>query len=293
MHDHYHNHESSSSKIGFAFFLNLSFAIAEFFGGMFTNSLAITSDALHDFGDSISLGISWLLEKKSRQKRSNEYSYGYGRFSLLGAIISGSVLTVGSIIIIIKIIQRTANPESINVKGMLVFAILGVIINGLAALKLKNYDTKNTKFVFYHMLEDVLGWVAVLISSIVMMFVDFPYIDTVLSILIVGYVLFNVVKNLLETFGLFLQKVPEEFDLKKLKRELTKKFLCEIHDLHIWTLDGENNILSAHLALSKNCTLKESDIIKSNIKTYLEEKGINHSTIEVECRGNKCEQANC
>ncbi|MEG0499489.1 MAG: cation diffusion facilitator family transporter [Rikenellaceae bacterium] len=197
-HNHHHHHHNTSGKtIATAFLLNLFFAIFELFGGLYTNSIAITSDALHDFGDSISLGLAWYFEKLAKRKRTKSYSYGYKRFSVLGAIINSLILLCGSIVVLYEAIPRLFNPVHSDVKGMFIFAIVGIAVNGFAALRLKRGETLNERTVSLHLLEDVLGWVAILIGSIVMYFVDAPIIDPIMSVIITIFILYNVFRNLL------------------------------------------------------------------------------------------------
>ena len=202
-HHHNHGHHHATGNIKVAFFLNLSFTIIELIGGFYTNSLAIMSDAVHDLGDSLSLGLSWYFQKVSNKKATTNFSYGFARFSLLGAIINSVVLTVGSIFIISEAIPRIISPEVSDAVGMMWFAILGIIVNGVAVLRLKRGTSINERVVALHLLEDVLGWVAVLIASIVMQFWDLPILDPILSLLIAAYVLFNVFKNIKESFIIF------------------------------------------------------------------------------------------
>ncbi|NJK96785.1 MAG: cation transporter, partial [Bacteroidales bacterium] len=219
-----------------AFFLNLIFTIIEIAGGLYTNSLAILSDALHDLGDSLSLGLAWYFQKLSKRGRSGKFTYGYKRFSLLGAIINSIVLVVGSVFILSKAIPGLFSPEETNVQGMLFLAILGIIVNGAAVMKLRNGHSLNEKVVSLHLWEDVLGWVAVLIGSIVMMFFDAPFIDPLLSVLISVYVLYNVYKNIRKSMLIILQGIPEEVDMEQIKLKLSRlNFVTDIHDCHIWS----------------------------------------------------------
>ncbi len=127
--------ENSSKNIKIAFFLNLCFSIFELIGGIFTNSISIISDSVHDFGDCISIGISYFFEKKSKRKPDNKYTYGYLRYSLMGALITSFVLLLGSTLVLYNAIPRLFNPEDVNYNGMLIFALFGVAINGYAAYK--------------------------------------------------------------------------------------------------------------------------------------------------------------
>ena len=216
-HDHNHDQDHAEGNIKVAFFLNLAFTVIEIFGGFYTNSIAIMSDAVHDLGDSISLGLAWYFQNLSKKGRDHNYSYGYRRFSLLGAIINSTILFAGSIFIIKEAIPRILNPQVAHAEGMIYFALFGIAVNGLAAYKMMRGKTMNERVVYLHLLEDVLGWVAVLIGAIIMFFFDIPEIDAILSILIAGYILFNVVKNIKKTMNILLQGVPSDVDMDKIE----------------------------------------------------------------------------
>lgn len=170
-HNHSHNH-TSTKNIKIAFYLNLCFTILEIIGGIYVNSIAIISDAIHDLGDTISLGTAWYLDVKSKKKADKKFSFGYNRFSLLGALISSIILIAGSIYVINEAIGRILNPEHTDAQGMMIFAIIGVFVNGYAAWKLSSGKSMNEKVASWHLLEDVLGWVAVLVVAIILNFKD-------------------------------------------------------------------------------------------------------------------------
>ena len=212
-HDHNNHQHADLGNIRLAFFLNLVFTIIEIFGGLWTNSLAILADAIHDLGDSFALGSAWFLERLSMKKGDALYSYGYRRFSLLGALISATVLILGSVFILLHAIPRIFDPQHSYAPGMVLFALMGIAVNGAAVLRLKGSTGINAKMVTWHLLEDVLGWAAVLAVSLILLIRDIPFLDPLLSCLITAYVLFNVLKNLGKTFGVFMQGVPEGVDL--------------------------------------------------------------------------------
>lgn len=282
-HSHNHSSENASKNIGIAFFLNIFFAVFELIGGFYTNSIAIISDAAHDFGDSISLAVSWYLQKKSQQKGDKFYSYGYKRFSLLGAVVVSIVLIISSIFIIQESIDRLINPQDANAGGMLLFAIFGILANGIAVLRLKKGTTLNEKAVFLHLLEDVMGWIAVLVVSIVMMFVKLPILDPILSLAITIWVLSNVYKNLKSIIKVVLQEVPQNINLAELEsRILNKEFVKSLHDVHLWSLDGEKNIMSLHIVVDNQTSKVQLFELKSDIKKIANDFGIQHLTIEIE-----------
>ena len=202
----------TEKNILIAFLLNISFSIFEFFGGVVTNSVSIISDAVHDLGDAISIGISLLLEKKSKKKADNKYTYGYVRYSVLGGVITTVILMIGSIFVIYNAIQRLFNPVSINYSGMLIFALIGVILNTLAALITKDGNSINQHAVNLHMLEDAFGWIVVFVGAIIMKFTDISVIDPIMSIGVAIFILINTLKNLKVVLDIFLEKTPTEID---------------------------------------------------------------------------------
>lgn len=297
-HDHHHSHSHGHShdhhhhavgNIKVAFLLNTGFAILELFGGLYTNSIAILSDSLHDFGDSLSLGLSYYFQKKSVKERDENFSYGYRRFSLLGAFINSLVLMVGSIFIIQELIQRFLHPEPSDAKGMLIFALIGVAVNGAAMLRLRKGTSINERVVSLHFIEDILGWVAVLIGSIVMLFVDVPLLDPILSLGITCFILFNIYKNMKAAFRIILQGVPESINLDEIKQKITSLMgVKDIHDVRVWTMDGEYNILTLHVVTDKNTT-EEIESLKEEVRHSLLHLNIAHTTIEIEPPGVHCD----
>jgi cobalt-zinc-cadmium efflux system protein len=293
-HSHSHSHENGKSQseknILLAFALNFFFTIIEFIGGYFTNSVAIISDAIHDLGDCISLGFAWRFEKLSKRSANAKYSYGYKRFAMLGALINCIVLLVGSVIVIYECIKRIIDPQQVEAKGMLFLAILGIVVNGIAVLRTYKGKGVNERVVSLHLLEDVLGWTAVLVVSIVMLFVDVPVLDPLLSIGIAIFILYNVVRNMKITLNVLLEGVPSDMDIHKLKQKIESIPVVEsVHDLHIWSLDSQYNVASTHVVVKmENNSLEELIPVKTQIKLLMKEEGIEHVTIEFENKNESC-----
>lgn len=280
----------TDKNILIAFILNLGFSIFEIVGGLFTSSIAIISDAFHDFIDAISIGLSYILERISKKKPDYKYTYGYVRFSVLGAFLTTTFLTAGSIVVIIGAIKRLLNPVSINYKGMIIISIIGIIVNFIAAYKTKNGDTLNQKSVNLHMLEDVLGWIVVFIGSLLMKFTNIYYIDSLMSIGIACYILIHALKNLKSVLDLFLIKTPTNINIEKLKKELLKiKNISDVHHIHIWSIDGLNNYATLHVVSNDEDLIK----IKTELKECLKKYEIDHSTIEFENSNEKCLERDC
>ena len=278
----------SEKNILIAFILNISFSVFELFGGLLTNSVAILSDSLHDLGDAISIGISYFMERKSKKKADNKYTYGYIRYSVLGGVITTTILLVGSILVIISAIRRLIKPVEINYSGMIIIAIIGVVLNFIAAYVTKDGESINQKSVNLHMLEDVLGWIVVLIGAIIMNFTDVKIIDPIMSIGVAIFILYNSLKNLKKVLDLFLVKTPNDIDIEELKKHLLEiKDVEDIHHIHIWSIDGYNNYATMHI-VSK---AKNISKIKKDIREELEEHNICHSILETEeeiCDDKEC-----
>ncbi|MBN2533525.1 MAG: cation transporter [Spirochaetales bacterium] len=293
IHEYGHTHENVKS-IRTAFFLNFFFTLVEIGGGIFTNSLAILSDALHDLGDSFSLGLAWYLEKLSEKKRTGEFTFGYKRFSLLGAFISASLLLAGSVIIIINAIPRLLNPESLRPLWMLVFAVLGICINGLAVLRLRKGKKLNQKVVMLHLLEDILGWVAVLIGSIFILIFNITIIDPILSILISLFILWKAFSQFIKTAKLFLQSIPSHIEVRKIEEEITSlENVKQVHDIHIWSLDGFSHVATIHIVTRENLTQPAILEVKQACRLVFKKYQIEHVTIEMEQETECCEQIDC
>lgn len=279
----------TEKNILIAFILNLSFSVFEFFGGIFTGSVAIISDAVHDLGDAISIGIAFYLERISKKQPDKKYTYGYLRYSVLGGFITTLILLLGSIFVIVNSINRIFNPVEINYNGMIIFALVGAVVNFCAALFTKEGESLNQKAVNLHMLEDVLGWVVVLAGAVIMRFTDIRLIDPVMSILVALFILINALKNFKRILCVFLEKTPENVDMEEVKTHLLNiEGVMDVHHVHLWSMDGENNYATMHVV----CT---GDIyeIKKQVREELQEHNIIHSTLEIEAPDEACMNQEC
>jgi cobalt-zinc-cadmium efflux system protein len=287
-HDHHHDH-GSGKNLKIAFFLNLGFTIFEIFGGLYVNSVAILSDAIHDLGDSLSLGTAWYLNHKSKQKADKNFSFGYARFSLLGALINSIVLIAGSIYVVTEAIERIVHPETSDANGMLVFAIIGIAVNGYAAWKMSGGKSLNEKVVSWHLLEDVLGWVAILVAAIVLKFKNIEYLDPALSLIITAYILWGVMIRLKETLFLFLQGVPKEIDLIVIEKQLLSiPNVASVHHVHVWSLEGEQHVFTAHVKLKNIDNFTQITSTKHQLKAIIGAYPFKHYTIETELDDESC-----
>lgn len=272
-----------------AFILNLAFSVFEVVGGIFTGSVAIISDAVHDLGDAASIGISYLLEKKSKKQPDEKYTYGYVRYSVLGSVLTTAILMLGSVMVIYNSANRIFNPTEINYNGMIIFAIIGVSVNFCAAYFTREGNSLNQRAVNLHMLEDVLGWAVVLIGAIAMRFTDFVLIDPLMSIGVAIFILVNAVKNLKSVIDLFLEKSPRDIHVKDIQEHIMNvEGVLNVHHIHIWSMDEYNNYATMHIV-----TNSDFHEMKEKIREELKEHGINHATLELENEGEYCLEENC
>ena len=279
----------SQKNILIAFILNLSFSIFEFIGGIFTGSFAIASDSLHDLGDAAGIGLSYFMEKKSNRQPDDKYTYGYRRYSVMGSIITTFILLAGSVAIIYNSILRILSPVEINYNGMIILAIIGTIVNLAAAFFTKDGESLNQKAVNLHMLEDVLGWVVVLIGAIAMKFTDISIIDPILSILVSVFVLINALKNLKEAIDILLVKTPDGLDVSEIRTHLCHiEGVEDVHHIHLWSMDNTENYATMHIVSSA-----DSVTIKKLVRDELAEHGITHTTLEFETPDENCKDKAC
>lgn len=277
----------SDKNILVAFLLNLGFAILEFIGGTITNSVAIISDAIHDIGDALSIGISYTLERISRRRPDEKYTYGYIRYSVLGGLLTTLFLVIGSIVVIYHAIIRIQSPVEVNYEGMIILGVIGVLVNLLAVFFTRDGASINQKAVNLHMLEDVLGWIVVLIGAIIMYFTDIKIIDPLMSIGVGIFILKNALVNLKQILDLFLEKTPYGIDIEDLKNDIMKiKGVKGVHHVHVWSMDGNSNFATMHIVSDK-------DNVKLKVKELLHDKGIVHTTIEMEYQDEDCHDDEC
>lgn len=284
-----HHHHHTVGNIRTAFFMNAGFTVLEAVGGVMTNSTAILANAVHDLGDSFALGQAWYFEKLSVRSSDRRYSYGYQRFSIFGALLSALMMLASSFLVLYQAVPRLLHPEHPDAKGMVVFALAGVAVNSLAMLRLKGQKGLNSRVIALHLLEDVLGWFSVLLVSIVMLFVQMPMLDPILAILITLYILGGVGKNLMAMVPVFLQAVPREISLDKVIDEITTTpHVSGVHHAHLWSLDGERAVFTAHLEMDSDLNPADYASIKEEIRALVARHGIYHSTVEFEYPGELC-----
>lgn len=283
-HHHHHGHSHSNQKnILLAFVLNASFAVIEFVGGYFTNSVAIYSDALHDLGDSLALLFAYFAEKLSLKKADSSYTFGYRRFSVLAALINGLILLIGSVLILGEAIERIQAPEPVHAPGVFGLAVLGIVVNGFAAYRMSKNTGMNSQMIKLHLLEDILGWCAVLVVSVVLLFRPWYFLDSVLSILIAFMIISGVMRNLRNVTKIFLQAFPDTLNREELIRDLLKMaHVIDVHLLQGWSVDEASFNLTLHVKVDADLRMRDVDDLRLEIQAYLKKKNVVYSTIQFE-----------
>lgn len=255
----HHHHKEAGKNLAFVFFMNLTFNIIVIVGGLATNSMAILADCIHDLSDTISIAFAWFLEHVSQKDSNDKYSYGYQRFSILGAVIISIFVIIMAFIILEEAIPRLFAPEGVDAGGMLLVAIVGIVFKLISVYRLHGSETFNEKAILIHQLGDVFEWVTILILSIILIFWEgAPYLDPFVSIGIALWLIFNLARNLYKSVEVLLQKTPSDVDVDILKNEiLAINGVEKILDFHLWSLDGIDSVLTLKLSLNNNLNVKK------------------------------------
>ena len=288
-HHHHHHHAGTQNNILLAFFLNFVFAIIELVGGIYTNSVSILSDAVHDLGDSFSLLTAYILERFSRKNADKKFTYGYRRFSILGALINGMILIISSLFILGESVERVMSPEPVNAMGMIPLAILGIAVNSFAAWRLSKGEGLNSRMVMMHLIEDILGWASVLVVAVILLFKPWYILDSILSILISLIVLRGVYQSMKKVGAIFLQMFPDELEMDQLIKKIKEiPEVLDVHQVKGWSVDESSFSLSFHVSVASETQMSEVDRIKQSIKALLASQNVTDASIEFESSDFKC-----
>lgn len=279
--DRHHHHKKAGKNLAFVFFMNLTFNILVIIGGLATNSMAILADCIHDVADTISIAIAWILEKVAQKDSNEKYSYGYQRFSILGAVIISVFVIIMAFVIINEAIPRLFDPEGVDAGGMLVVAVIGIIFKSVSVYRLHKGETFNERAILFHQLGDVFEWVTILVLSLILMFWDgAPYLDPFVSIGIAIWLIFNLGRNLHKSIEVLLQKTPNNFDVEEFKSQiLAIDGIESIGNFHIWSLDGIDSVMTLKVNVDFN---KNAEEIKKEIYNISKKYHVVDITIELD-----------
>ncbi|EOG8709252.1 TPA: cation diffusion facilitator family transporter [Bacillus cereus] len=286
---HSHNHGNSNNKkaLLLAFLLTTSFMIAEVIGGFVTNSLALLSDAGHMLSDAVSLALSLLAFKLGEKTATAAKTYGYKRIEMLAALCNGVVLIVISVYIFIEAIRRFKEPVEIASNGMLIIAVLGMLINILSAwILMRGGDVKgnlNLRSAFLHVLGDLLGSVGAIIAALLIKFFGWTAADAIASILVSILVIISGWRVTRDTVHILMEGAPQHINVEEVKSTLLNiPVVKEVHDLHIWSVTSDFQVLTCHLIIKGNET---QSVLKEATDVLKEKFHVEHVTIQVEIDG--------
>jgi len=279
--DVHHHHKKAGENLAFVFFMNLTFNIIVIVGGLATNSMAILADCIHDMADTITIAIAWILEHVAQRDSTHNYSYGYQRFSILGAVITSVFVIIMAFVILSEAIPRLFSPEGVDAGGMLIVALIGLVFKSLSVYRLHGGETFNEKAIFFHQLGDIFEWLAILILSLVLLVWDgAPYLDPFVSIGIAIWLIFNLGRNLYHAIEVLLQKTPDSFDVEEFKGQiLAIDGVNGIDDFHIWSLDGIDSVMTLKVDVDFG---KNVEMIKKEIYEISHEYHIVDITVELD-----------
>lgn len=270
----------SSRNMTIAFLLNFSFAIIEFIFGLLFHSSAVLADAIHDTGDALAIGLSTFFEKISTRKEDRNYTLGYKRYSLLGALLTSVILLVGSTLVIVENVPKLFAPERVNYDGMLILGIVAIVVNTAASRVVSHGHSHNESILSLHFLEDILGWLAVILVSLILRFTDWYFLDPLLSLVIAGFILSKALPKFWENIQIFLDHVPSDVDLSQLYQEIAVlENVRAITQLNVWTTDGLEKFAMLHICLENPNLLAETQaVLRQKLLAY----GIAKVTIQTD-----------
>ena len=281
MDEHHHRHHfrgQSSSRIFIAFLANFFFAVIEMIFGRIFNSSAILADAVHDFGDALAIGTSYYFERLSKRRSDYKYTLGYLRFSLLGALMTAVILILGSVFVLIENVQKVFNPEPVNYRGMFILGIIAIIVNVIASRVLNSEASEHESVLSLHFLEDILGWLAVIVVSVILRFTDWYFLDPLLSIMIAVFILSQALPKFIRNISVFLERSPANFDIRQIENEiLSIDSVMAINQLNVWSLDGRRNIAMVHLLVAAD---GNEQLIKDQVHHIFHAYNIVESAVE-------------
>ena len=279
--DTHNHHKKASDNLAFVFMINLTFNIIVILAGLATNSMAILADCIHDMSDTISMAIACILEHISQKDSSDNFSYGYQRFSILGAVITSTFVIVMAFFILQEAIPRLFAPEGVDAGGMLLVGMVGLIFKSISVWRLHGGETFNERAILYHLLGDIFEWIAILILSIILIFwSDASYLDPFISIGIALWLIFNLGRTLYKSILVLLQKTPDNFDVCEFRHNILDiDGIKKIDDFHIWSLDGIDSVMTLKVELDN---WDNPDGIKKEIYSISNKYHVIDITIEFE-----------
>jgi len=281
----HHHHEVSGKNLGWSILLNVVITVAEAVGGIISGSMALLSDATHNFSDVLSLIISYIANKLTKRNATNSQTFGYKRSEILAAFINSATLIVLAFFILIEGIQRFFNPVSIAANWVIWLAIASIVVNGLSVLFIRNdaHDNMNIKSAYLHLFSDMLTSVAVLIGGLAMKLLHWYWVDAVFSIAIAIYLLYTSWTIFKSSLRIIMQFTPENIDIDEIVFQLEQlQGVKNIHHVHVWQINEHDIMFEAHVDMEDNVKITEFELMLEKIKATLLQLKIEHCTLQPE-----------
>lgn len=283
---HNHSIDFKESRFIFALILTALIFLAEFIGGLWTGSLALLSDSAHVFMDAFALGLSFLALRAASLPANDKHTYGYHRMQVLAALFNGSTLFLIAFEILREAWDRFQNPQPVLAGPMLIIAVIGLVINLIVAFILRKHDTDdlNTRSAFLHVLGDALASVGVIGVGIILLFVNWTWLDPLVSVLIGLLILGSSGRVLKESIHILSEGMPEGMSAIRVAETMRSiPGVDEVHDLHVWTVAPGYIALSAHLTIQDQAISQTTEIMTAIKETLHDNFDIHHTTIQFEC----------
>ncbi len=284
-HHHHHGKDQTEGRLWISIILNFIITAAEFIGGMISGSLALLSDALHNLNDTTSLGISLVARKISKKEANRDKTFGYKRAEIIGAFINLITLVIIALFLIKEGVERFYNPQPIDGMVMFIVAIIGLLGNVITAILLYRDSTENLNLrsAYIHILSDAFSSVGVIIAGILILWYEVYIIDTILTLVIAGYILWHSYYMLRQTINILMESTPADIQIPNVQQAMTEvNGVLDIHHLHVWRLDEKNILLESHVVIDEE-NMGQMESIKSALKNLLStDFDIHHSTLEFE-----------
>jgi cobalt-zinc-cadmium efflux system protein len=280
-----HQHAVRGRNLGFVILLNVGITFAQAIGGIISGSMALLSDAAHNFSDVLSMVISFLANRLAKREATEKQTFGFRRSEILAAFINSATLIIISVIILFEAIQRLVNPVPVSANLVIWLAIAGILVNGISVLFIRNdsHENMNMKSVYLHLFGDMLISIAVLLGGLAMKYLQWYRIDSIFSIVIAIYLLYLSWGIVRSSLRIIMQFTPEEIDIKKIATEIEKiQGVKNIHHVHVWQINEHEMMFEAHIDMSEDMNVSSFESILYRIKAVLISYNINHSTIQPE-----------
>lgn len=287
MHDHGHHHgdNQTEGRLWISIILNFIITAAEFIGGIISGSLSLLSDALHNLNDTVSLGISLVARKISKREANRDKTFGYKRAEIIGAFINLITLVIIALFLIKEGIERFYNPQPIDGMIMFIVAVIGLLGNVITAILLyrSSKENLNLRSAYIHIMSDAFSSVGVIIAGILIIQYKLYIIDTILTLIIAGYILWHSYYMLRKTINILMESTPADIEIPEIRQSMAEiTGVLDVHHLHVWRLDEKNILLESHVVIDEN-DMPQMESIKSSLKKLLSSNfNIHHSTLEFE-----------